>query len=71
MKHRMKDANNLKQENLKYECLVCAAKAKPKKQIDPGAMANNKRSRPKPPDEDPYQYERQMFKKKTARQTAN
>jgi len=71
MKNRTKDANILKQENLKYECLACTAKAKPKKQIDSGAMANNKRNRPKPPDDDPYQYDKQMFKKKTVRQIAN
>jgi hypothetical protein len=71
MKHRLKDANILKQENLKYECLACAAKAKPKKQVDPTVNANNKRSRPKPPDDDPYQYDKQLYKKKTVRQIAN
>lgn len=71
MKHRIKDANVIKQENLKYECLACTAKAKPKKQVDPGAMGNNKRNRVKQTEEDPYQYDKQMFKKKTARQTAN
>lgn len=73
MKHRTKDANILKQDDLKYECLACSSKTKPKKPIETGitSVINPKRNRPKPPDEDPYQYDKQMFKKKTVRQQAN
>jgi hypothetical protein len=72
MKYRIKDANIIKQENLKYECMACAAKSKPKKQVDPATTTNNKRSRPKQPsDDDPYQYDLVTVKKKTVRQIIN
>jgi hypothetical protein len=52
--------------------MVCTAKSKQKKQVDPTTTANNKRSRPKQPsDEDPYQYDRVTVKKKTVRQIIN